>query len=58
VLVLFAGALVMWRADILIPVVMIAYVASGPLAWVRAKLRRAPAAPAAAAPAEDDDEVI
>ena len=58
VLVLFAGALVMWRADILIPLVMIAYVASGPLAWVRAKLRRAPAAPAAAAPAEDDDEVI
>lgn len=61
VLLVFVGALVMTRADIVLPCVMVAYVASGPIGWLRSKVRKP--APGAAegkpvVPADDDDEVI
>lgn len=61
VLLVFIGALVFSRADILLPCVMVLYVASGPIGWLKSKWRRpSPGLESSrrASPEDADDEVI
>jgi CDP-diacylglycerol---serine O-phosphatidyltransferase len=58
VLLLFAGAVAIWKPEFALPIVVILYVASGPITWVRNRMRRRSAPAGPPAPDEDDDEDI
>jgi CDP-diacylglycerol--serine O-phosphatidyltransferase len=58
VVLIFVGALAIWLPHFALPIVVILYVLSGPVTWVRHRALRRRAAPAAGPALDDDDEDI
>jgi CDP-diacylglycerol--serine O-phosphatidyltransferase len=56
VILIFAGALAVWKPEFVLPIVVILYVLSGPLTWIRQRTLRRRAAPAGPVLEDDDDD--
>lgn len=67
VALIFGGAFIMWNPEIVIPVAVTGYVLTGPLGWVRGRMKRrhqsqpgvtTPATPAPASGEDDEEDIL
>ena len=58
VLLVFGAALAIWRPEFALPIVVILYVISGPLTWVRHRVQRKTTAKAGPATDDDDEDIL